>query len=96
MVLTAEEVEASLYDSEGWDAEDGKWIKKEYEFRSFRKAISFVNEIAGLAQDRQHHPKISIDRRRVQVKLSTMDKQGLTQKDFESAYAYDRTYEKYI
>lgn len=95
MVLTKEEVEASLQDSDGWKADDGIWMAKDYNFHSFQRAISFINEIARLAEDRQHHPYLTIDHTKVNIKLSTLDWNGLTQKDFESAYAYDQTYQKF-
>ncbi|WP_179298835.1 4a-hydroxytetrahydrobiopterin dehydratase [Evansella halocellulosilytica] len=95
MTMTEEEVQASLADSHGWSLENDQWIKKEYRFSSYPKAIHFVNAIAKIAEDRQHHPYLIIDHTLVSVKLSTLDVGGLTQKDFESAHAYDITYSKY-
>ncbi|UCZ52041.1 4a-hydroxytetrahydrobiopterin dehydratase [Bacillus shivajii] len=95
MILTEDQVQASLSDSKGWVLENDTWMKKEFRFPTFYKAMQFVNEIAKLAEDRQHHPYLTIDHTQVLVKLSTLDAGGLTQKDFESAHAYDLTYEKY-
>lgn len=95
MVLTEEEIQANLNDSKGWELADETWVKKQFVFKSFPQAIQFVNNIADLAEARQHHPNITIDHKKVTVQLSTLDEGGLTQKDFESAHAYDRTFEKY-
>jgi 4a-hydroxytetrahydrobiopterin dehydratase len=95
VVLSQEEIQASLRDSQKWELEDETWIKKQYNLPTFPKAMQFVNEVADLAEDRQHHPYMIIDHTTVTIKLSTLDKGGLTQKDFEAAHAYDHTYLRY-
>jgi 4a-hydroxytetrahydrobiopterin dehydratase len=95
MILTNEEVQANLKDSQGWELEGDEWIRKQFILPTFPKAIQFVNELADLAETRQHHPYIIIDHKQITVKLSTLDEGGLTQKDFESAHAYDKTYQRY-
>ncbi|WP_280769337.1 4a-hydroxytetrahydrobiopterin dehydratase [Salipaludibacillus daqingensis] len=95
MILMKDEIQANLEDSEGWELVDETWIKKQFILRTFPKAIQFVTDIADLAELRQHHPNITIDHKQVTIQLSTLDEGGLTQKDFESAHAYDRTFQKY-
>ena len=95
MILSKAEVEANLKDSDGWALDGEKWITKTYELPTFPKAIQFVNAVADLAELRDHHPHMTIDHKRVTIALSTLDEGGLTQKDFESAYAYDETSKKY-
>ncbi|PYZ93579.1 4a-hydroxytetrahydrobiopterin dehydratase [Salipaludibacillus keqinensis] len=95
MILSSEDVKANLKDSKGWELENETWIKKQFVLPTFPKAIQFVNQMADLAESRQHHPHITIDHKQVTVKLSTLDEGGLTQKDFESAHAFDRTYKKF-
>ncbi|WP_026697337.1 4a-hydroxytetrahydrobiopterin dehydratase [Alkalicoccus chagannorensis] len=94
MVLTQADIDMNLKDSDGW-SQSGSWIEKEYRFSSYPKAIQFIREIADTAEDRQHHPYTIIDHTTVILKLSTLDEGGLTQKDFESAHAYDRIFAKY-
>ncbi|MBM7097682.1 MULTISPECIES: 4a-hydroxytetrahydrobiopterin dehydratase [Alteribacter] len=96
MTLTQEEVVANLEDSAGWSLDDENFMKKQFTLPSFSKAVAFVNEIARLAEDRNHHPQITIDHKTVTLRLYTMDVGGLTQKDFESAYAFDYTMAKYV
>jgi 4a-hydroxytetrahydrobiopterin dehydratase len=96
VILSKNEVQASLRDSQEWELENDTWIKKQYNLPTFPKAMQFVNEVANLAEDRQHHPYMIIDHTTVTIKLSTLEEDGLTQKDFESAHAYDRTYLRYI
>lgn len=95
MPLSKEEVQLNLEDSNGWELDGEHWIQKNYKLPSYPKAIHFVQSIAQIAEDRQHHPYTIIDHKNVTLKLSTIDEGGLTQKDFESAHAYDRVAKKY-
>lgn len=95
MTLSTEEIQLNLEDSNGWELEGDTWIQKSYTLSSYPKAIQFVQSIAQIAEDRQHHPYTIIDHKNVTLKLSTIDEGGLTQKDFESAHAYDRVFKKY-
>ncbi len=57
-------------------------IRKRYTFDSFRKAIGFVNRIAEVAEQEQHHPDILIQYSRVTVTLCTHAIKGLSENDF--------------
>ncbi|TMW71521.1 4a-hydroxytetrahydrobiopterin dehydratase [Alteribacter natronophilus] len=96
MTLTHEEVAACLEDSSGWELDAQEFMTKQFTLPSFGKAIAFVDEIARLSEDRNHHPQITIDHKKVTLRLRTMDVNGLTQKDVESAYAFDRTVSRYL
>ena len=78
--LTDEEVRSLLATMHWWrylaDA-----IHKEFTFRGFRGAISFVNRVAGSANAAAHHPDLEIHYSRVVVALSTHDEGGVTDKD---------------
>lgn len=65
----------------GWRL-DGDGIKKEYQFLSFPQAIKFVNKVAEISEQADHHPDILISFRKVTLSLSTHDEGGITQKDF--------------
>jgi 4a-hydroxytetrahydrobiopterin dehydratase len=78
------EVLARMKSLDGWRLE-GEKIKKEYEFSSFPDAMKFVNKVADLAEQADHHPDILINYRRVELTLSTHDEGGITQKDFDLA-----------
>ena len=64
---------------------DGGAIQKTFSFDSFADAISFVNRVAGLAEEADHHPDIRIEYRNVTLTLSTHSAGGLTDKDFDLA-----------
>jgi 4a-hydroxytetrahydrobiopterin dehydratase len=86
--LTDEEVRSLLTTMHGWrylsDA-----IHKEFTFRGFRGAISFVDRVAELANAAAHHPDLEVHYNRVVVSLSTHDEGGVTDKDVVLAREVD-------
>ena len=51
--------------------------------------MAFVNRVAGLAEDLQHHPDIMIRYNKVTLTLSTHDAGGITERDFKMARVTD-------
>jgi 4a-hydroxytetrahydrobiopterin dehydratase len=86
--LTDEEVRSLLATMHGWGYL-GDAIHKEFTFRGFRGAISFVNRVAELANTAAHHPDLEIHYDRVVVSLSTHDEGGVTDKDVMLARGID-------
>ena len=72
----------------GWDRK-GDWIRKEYRFDDFTGSMAFVNRVAALAEEADHHPDIDIRYDRVLLALSTHSAGGLTAKDFDLAGRID-------
>ena len=77
-----------LRELDGWKR-DGDSIKKSYTFDSFLDAISFINRIADLAEEADHHPEIFNVYDKVDLELTTHDADGLTDKDFNLAMQID-------
>lgn len=67
-----------------WDR-DEQAIVKRFKFPGFSQAIEFVNQVARLAEETQHHPTIIIAYNRVTLALTTHSEGGLTEKDFQMA-----------
>jgi 4a-hydroxytetrahydrobiopterin dehydratase len=66
-------------------------LTKTYEFEDFLEAIKFVNSIAVLAEEMQHHPDISINYNSVTLNLTTHDNGNtVTSKDEELAEHIDQ------
>ena len=49
---------------------------------SFRRAMEFVNQVAGLVEKTDHHPDLIVIYRTVRIEMSTHDVGGLTDRDF--------------
>ena len=72
-----------LPDLPGWNlSEDGKKISKEFKFADFIGAINFVNRVADIANEEDHHPDIDIHYNKVLLELWTHAIGGLSENDF--------------
>lgn len=86
--LGKDEARARLGNLQGWKLDDDE-IEKEYRFADFKQAMAFVNRVADLAEQANHHPDIEIKYNRVELSLSTHSEGGLTDKDFALAEQID-------
>ena len=74
----------------GWTlAEDGLSISRSYRFADFIAAFGVMSSAALIAQQMDHHPEWFNVYGRVDVRLTTHDAGGLTQKDIDLARAMD-------
>ncbi len=64
-------------------------ISRTYEFKNFPVAMDFVNAVARIAEQVQHHPDIDVRWNKVTLALTTHDAGGLTEKDFAMARQCD-------
>ncbi len=81
--LTKTDAEETMKHVPGWtlDAE-GKHIAREFVFKDFGEAMTFVNKIADIAEKEGHHPDISIHWNKVNLNLWTHAIGGLSTNDF--------------
>jgi 4a-hydroxytetrahydrobiopterin dehydratase len=87
-LLVDDDLSAALKKCPEWDYEK-KAISRTIEFEEFMDAIDFVNDLAEIAEEAQHHPDISIKHTKVLLKLTTQDAGGLTELDIELAQRID-------
>jgi 4a-hydroxytetrahydrobiopterin dehydratase len=87
--LEAQEVELALRNAPGWELIDGK-LQREWTFPDFVQAIRFVNQVAEIAEDANHHPDIDIRYNRVRLSLVTHDAGGITANDASMAIRLNR------
>jgi len=71
-----------------WELEK-KHIERTFEFDDFADGIDFVNAVAEVAEEEEHHPDIDIRYNKVRLVLSTHSKGGLTELDFGLAERID-------
>lgn len=79
--------------SDGWNIKD-KFIHKEFMFKNFIDAFSFMTSVALEAEKANHHPNWENVYNKVLISLSTHDADGLTKKDFDLAAKIDDAYKK--
>ena len=83
-LLDSKQIKAALKDLPEWDLEKNA-IERTFEFDDFAGAIDFVNGVAELAEENDHHPDLDIRYNKVRVVLSTHSNGGLTELDFDLA-----------
>jgi 4a-hydroxytetrahydrobiopterin dehydratase len=82
--LSPEVARSRLAQLPGWQIESGELVRT-FQFKDFRAALQFVNEVGELAEEAGHHPDIDIRYNRVRLSLISHDAGGLTEKDFHLA-----------
>jgi 4a-hydroxytetrahydrobiopterin dehydratase len=73
---------------EGWTGGDD-FITKDFKFRDFIEAFSFMTNIAIVAEKMDHHPEWYNIYNRVDITLTTHDSGGVTEKDIALAMAME-------
>jgi 4a-hydroxytetrahydrobiopterin dehydratase len=87
-LLDDNEIDQRLERSE-WERA-GNAIERDFEFPDFAAAMEFVNAVAGIAEDRNHHPDILVHGwNKVRLTVTNHSEGGLTEADFGLAHAID-------
>lgn len=87
-LLTEAEISARLAEISKW-ARKGNAITRTWKFKDFREALAFINKVGALAETMNHHPEIYNSWATVRLTLTTHDKGGLTDLDFDLAKKID-------
>ena len=73
-----------------WERE-GDEIVREWRFEGFSEAVAFVNRVAEVAEDANHHPDIFLHGwNKVKLSLTNHSAGGLTEADFAMAGRFDQ------
>ena len=76
---------------EGWSpSSDGKAIEKSFRFQDFSEAFAFLTRVAMHAEKVDHHPEIANVWNKVDLRLTSHDAGGITDRDRKLAEAIDR------
>ena len=90
--LSREQAQALMkqLQSEWQLAADAKSLRREWKFRNFYHAMSFVNAVAHIANAEDHHPDLEVGYGYCRIKYSTHAIDGLSESDFVLAAKIDR------
>src|SRR5688572_19302767 len=61
---------------------DAKSIRREYQFKNFYRTMSFVNAVAFIANEEDHHPDLEVGYNYCNVTFTTHAVKGLSENDF--------------
>lgn len=67
-------------------------IEKKFQFKNFNQALAFIVQVGLLAETRNHHPELFNVYNKVNIRLSTHDANGVTDKDFDLAKAIEKLF----
>jgi 4a-hydroxytetrahydrobiopterin dehydratase len=85
-VLSREQIEAAIAGLDEWTY-GGEALTRTFRFHDFVHAVDFVDHVAEVAEERQHHPDIDIRYNKVTLHLRTHSAGGVTQNDLDLAAA---------
>ena len=90
--LTEERENFYIYQVANWNLirEGTHRIQKEFHFEDFKESMKFVNKVAEIAEEEDHHPDIHIYYDTVELELHTHAIKGLHANDFIVAAKIDR------
>jgi 4a-hydroxytetrahydrobiopterin dehydratase len=74
---------------QGWVTRDNSLYRK-FVFDNFDIAIEFINEVAEVCNQMNHHPKWTNIYKTVECWLRTHDAESITEKDIQLAQAMDQ------
>lgn len=82
--FTIDQANEYLLQTPGWNIDgSGKIIFREYITKNFMAAVEFINKIAEVAENEDHHPDIHlVGYRKLRIDLSTHAIGGLSENDF--------------
>ncbi len=84
-ILSDKEIEIKLKELPGWVREGNK-ITKGFELENFLKVIMFINNLAPIFEEIEHHPDMHISYKKIRFELTRHDIGGkITEKDFSVA-----------
>jgi len=87
-VLSDDEIATELEKIKGWQAEDGKLVRR-YKFANFAESLAFVNRVGEMAEAADHHPDITFGWGYAEIATTTHDRGGVTDVDISLAEQID-------
>lgn len=66
-------------------------LEKQFLFKNFQEAISFMVRVSFICESKNHHPEWTNVYNKLLIKLSTHDSGGVTDKDFDLAKEIEKT-----
>ena len=82
--LTTKQIEDSLVYLDGWRYEK-KHLIREFEFDTADEVGTFVQQVAAVSEEANHHPDVTTDDLHITIRLQSHDAKGVTGRDIELA-----------
>ena len=91
--MTGNDINSHLKEiSPEWQlAKDSRSISRTFKFRNYYDTMAFVNVVAMVAHQQDHHPEMTVKYNTCRVEFSTHSVDGLSMNDFICAAKVDGT-----
>ena len=66
----------------GWELASTGQIIRRFEFKNFKQTMFFMNAVAYICENENHHPDVCLGYNYCQVAFSTHDINGISENDF--------------
>ena len=86
--LTPDQIQERLTTHQSWRLED-VWLARDLRFADFEAAWQFMSHVADCAEQQDHHPNWYNVYSTVQIRLSSHDANGITERDFALVQSID-------
>ena len=87
--LSVSDTDKLLREIHEWQAQENRAIVRTFKFKDFYETMAFVNAVAFIAHQQDHHPDMNIGYNRCKVCYSTHSIGGLSINDFICAAHID-------
>lgn len=87
--LTNAEADSLLRQLDGWQRVD-RLINKTYHFKDYYLTMAFVNAVAWISHQEDHHPDMTVSYNHCRVEYTTHAVNGLSENDFICAAKVDQ------
>ncbi len=89
-IFSQEEIASELNQLKNWSYHaDENVIERTFSFKGFYKTMAFVNAIAWMAHQEQHHPDMKVSYNQVIVQYQSHEAGGITKNDIICARLVD-------
>jgi 4a-hydroxytetrahydrobiopterin dehydratase len=81
--------ESDELSNNSWKVTDDRFLSREFKFNNFLEALGFVNDVARISEEVDHHPDIYWNYNKVTIEIKTYDVDQITDKDYDLAQRID-------
>ena len=94
-LLSDEQIKLYLKEIPKWEADlDKKEILRDFKFKDYYQTLLFINAIAKIVHNENHHPNINFGYNHCKINYSTHSANGITLFDLICAAKIDRVFSK--
>jgi 4a-hydroxytetrahydrobiopterin dehydratase len=90
--LGQDQINSLLAQLDGW-GQHGSAINKIFDFKNFHETMAFVNAVAWVSNQQDHHPELMVGYNKCKVEYMTHAVHGLSENDFICAAKVDALFQ---